>query len=74
MMIAVGLALILGWNGLGGYDQVIVGLEIMPASLILFQAEAGYLTPGSVCLFINCFAAWRNRILQRIFASAGPKR
>jgi len=76
MMVAVGLALILGWNGLGGYDQVIVGLENYVGEFeYFFQAEAGYLTPWILFAYsLTAFAVLAEpAFFQRIFASAGPK-
>ncbi len=76
MMIAVGLALIIGWNGMGGYDQIIVGLENYAGEFsYFFQAEAGYLTPWILFAYsLTAFAALAEpAFFQRIFASAGPK-
>ncbi len=76
MMIAVGLALIIGWNGMGGYDQIIIGLEnYVGESSYFFRAEAGYLTPWMLFAYsLTALAALAEpAFFQRIFASAGPK-
>ena len=76
MMVAVGLALILGWNGVGGYDQVIIGLENYAGEFeYFFQADTGYYTFWILIAYsLTALAALAEpAFFQRIFASAGPK-
>ena len=79
MMITVGLALIIGWNAIGGFDQVMVGLTEWAGSAedagYFFSVGAGYLTPWTLFAYsITAFAVLcEPAFFQRVFASAGPK-
>lgn len=79
MMITVGLALIIGWRAVGGFDQVMVGLTEWAGSAedagYFFSIGAGYLTPWTLFAYsLTSFAVLcEPAFFQRIFASAGPK-
>jgi SSS family solute:Na+ symporter len=79
MMITVGLALIIGWNAVGGVSRVWEGLIAWTGSAedagYFFSAGAGYLTPWTLvaysitALAVLCEPAF----FQRMFASASAK-
>jgi solute:Na+ symporter, SSS family len=79
MMITVGLALIIGWRAIGGFDQVMVGLSEYAGStedaVYFFRVGAGYLTPWTLFAYsLTAFAVLAEpAFFQRMFASAGPK-
>lgn len=79
MMITVGIALIVGWNAIGGFDQVMEGLVAWTGSReaagSFFSAGAGYLTPWTLVAYsLTAFAVLcEPAFFQRIFASAGPR-
>jgi Na+/proline symporter len=76
MMICVGIALIVGWKSIGGYEAVYDGLFewIGEEPDYYFSAGAGYLTPWTLfaysitSLAVLCEPAF----FQRVFASSGP--
>lgn len=78
MMITVGLALLIGWKAVGGFDQVMVGLTEWMGSAedasYFFSAGAGYLTPWTLVAYsITALAVLAEpAFFQRLFASAGP--
>jgi SSS family solute:Na+ symporter len=79
MMVTVGLAMIIGWNAIGGVERVWEGLVAWTGSAEdaghFFSAGAGYLTPwvlvaySLTALAVLCEPAF----FQRMFAAAGPK-
>ena len=86
MMVCTGLALIIAWRAIGGYENVVVGLEsfveIMEydppyneAASYFFKPGAGYLTPWTLIAYsLTALAVLcEPAFFQRIFASAGPK-
>jgi Na+/proline symporter len=79
MMITVGLALIIGWRAIGGYERVFEGLVELTGSAedagYFFSVGAGYLTPWTLFAYsLTAFAVLcEPAFFQRIFASAGPK-
>jgi len=78
MMITVGLALLIGWRAVGGFDQVMVGLTEWMGSAedatYFFKMGAGYLTPWTLVAYsITALAVLAEpAFFQRMFASAGP--
>ena len=77
MMITVGIALIIGWNAIGGYHEIFVGLQnFVGAEEVeyFFDVGAGYLTPWTLFAYsITAFAVLAEpAFFQRIFASSGP--
>ncbi len=79
MMITVGIALIIGWKAIGGYENVFNGLIEWTGSAedasYFFSAGAGYLSPWTLVSYsITAFAVLAEpAFFQRVFASAGPK-
>jgi len=79
MMITVGLALMIGWNAIGGYEGVFEGLIEWTGSAedasYFFSAGAGYLSPWTLVSYgITSLAVLAEpAFFQRVFASAGPK-
>ena len=78
MLVTVGLALVIGWNMLGGYENVIVGLQEFAGEEdwpYYFKIGAGYLTPWTLFSYtLTAFAVMAEpAFFQRIFASSGPK-
>jgi SSS family solute:Na+ symporter len=79
MMITVGIALLIGWNAIGGYDGVFEGLIEWTGSeedaAYFFSAGAGYLSPWTLVSYgITSLAVLAEpAFFQRVFASAGPK-
>ena len=79
MMITVGIALILGWKAIGGYDGVFSGLVEWTGSEedagYFFSAGAGYLSPWTLVSYaITSLAVLAEpAFFQRVFASSGPK-
>ena len=79
MMVTVGLAMIIGWNAIGGVNAVFDGLMEWTGSLseatYFFRPGAGYLTPWTLvaysvtALAVLCEPAF----FQRMFAAASPK-
>ena len=74
MMVATGLALILGWNGMGGYERVIVGLENYAGDYSYFF-QGGRLFYPWILLATRSppLLRWRNRPFSEDICSAGPK-
>ena len=78
MMITVGIALIIGWNAIGGYEGVMSGLTEWTGSAedasYFFSAGAGYLSPWTLVSYaITALAVLAEpAFFQRVFASAGP--
>lgn len=78
MMITVGIALLVGWRAIGGYEQVMVGLTEWMGSAedagYFFSAGAGYLTSWTLVAYsLTALAVLAEpAFFQRIFASAGP--
>lgn len=79
MMITVGIALIIGWNAVGGFENVFAGLVEWTGSVedagYYFSVGAGYLTPWTLVAYsVTAFAVLAEpAFFQRMFASAGPK-
>jgi SSS family solute:Na+ symporter len=79
MMITVGIALIIGWSAIGGFDQVMVGLTEWAGSAedagYFFTVGAGYLTPWTLFAYsVTALAVLAEpAFFQRMFAAAGPK-
>jgi SSS family solute:Na+ symporter len=77
MMVTIGLALVIGWTAMGGYENIMVGLEnfVGEDAEYYFQIGAGYLTPWLLLVYsVTAFAVLAEpAFFQRIFASAGPK-
>jgi SSS family solute:Na+ symporter len=78
MLVTVGLALIIGWNIIGGYENIIIGLQEFVGhedSEYYFTIGAGYLTPWTLFAYsLTAFAVLAEpAFFQRIFASSGPK-
>lgn len=78
MLVTVGLALVIGWNMIGGYENVVIGLKEFVGSEdwhYYFTVGAGYLTPWTLFAYsLTAFAVLAEpAFFQRIFASSGPK-
>ena len=77
MLFTVGLALVIGWNVIGGYENVLIGLEnfVGEDAEYYFTVGAGYLTPWTLFAYsVTAFAVLAEpAFFQRIFASSGPK-
>lgn len=86
MMVCTGLALIIAWRAIGGYENVYRGIvsfvEIMEydppyeeAAGYFFKPGAGYLTPWTLVAYslTALSVLCEPAFFQRIFASAGPK-
>ncbi len=78
MMITVGIALLVGWNAIGGYNEIIIGLQNFVGTeevLHYFSVGAGYLTPLTLVAYsITAISVLAEpAFFQRIFASSGPK-
>ena len=79
MMVTVGIALIIGWNAIGGYEGVFAGLVEWTGSAedagYFFSAGAGYLSPWTLVSYsVTALAVLAEpAFFQRVFASAGPK-
>lgn len=86
MMVCVGLALMIGWKSIGGYDEVYRGIvsfvEIMEydepyteSAGYFFKVGAGYLTPWTLIAYsLTALAVLcEPAFFQRIFASASGK-
>ena len=79
MMVTVGIALIVGWSAIGGFDQVMVGLAEWTGSAedagYFFSVGAGYLTPWTLFAYsVTALAVLAEpAFFQRMFAAAGPK-
>lgn len=76
MLLTAGLALIIGWNAIGGYEQVFVGLQEFVGhedAEYYFEVGAGYLTPWTLIAYsLTALAVLAEpAFFQRIFASAG---
>jgi len=77
MLVTVGVGLIIAWYELGGYDNIIKGLESFVGEdpSYYFAPGAGYLTTWTLiaysvtALAVLCDPAF----FQRMFAAAGPK-
>ena len=77
MMVTIGIALIVGWNAIGGYHEIFNGLQnFVGAEEVgyFFNVSAGYLTPWTLFAYsLTAFAVLAEpAFFQRIFASAGP--
>ncbi len=76
MMMTVGLALIIGWNMIGGYENIVIGLQefVGEDSEYYFTVSAGYLTPWTLFAYsLTAFSVLAEpAFFQRIFASSGP--
>lgn len=77
MMITVGIALIIGWKAVGGFEEVFRGLELFAGEdpSYFFSAGAGYLSPWTLVAYSTTSLAVlaEPAFFQRIFAAAGPK-
>jgi SSS family solute:Na+ symporter len=79
MMCSVGLALLFGWDSIGGYDMVVEGLKNYTEGWsnweTFFNPGGGYLTPWTLlaysvtALAVLCEPAF----FQRMFAASTPK-
>lgn len=78
MLVTVGIGLILAWYDLGGYDNIMKGLQNFVGAedaSYYFKPSAGYLTTWTLLAYsvtslaVLCDPAF----FQRMFASAGPK-
>lgn len=77
MMFTVGVALVIGWNAIGGYENIVVGLQNFVGheeAGYYFTVGAGYLTPWTLFAYsLTAFAVLAEpAFFQRIFASSGP--
>jgi len=76
MLFTVGLALIIAWYELGGYDRVWDGLKAFAGEDpgYYFSPGAGYLTPWTLVAYsVTALAVFCDpAFFQRMFASAGP--
>ncbi|HZK01484.1 MAG TPA: sodium:solute symporter family protein [Anaerovoracaceae bacterium] len=77
MLMTAGLALIIGWNMMGGYENIFVGLQNFVGhedAEYYFTIGAGYLTPWTLFAYsLTAFAVLAEpAFFQRIFASSGP--
>ena len=88
MMITVGIALIIGWAAIGGFDNVMEGLKEFVTVMeyfgegetaeeyagYFFSVGAGYLTPWTLFAYsITALAVLAEpAFFQRMFAAAGP--
>lgn len=78
MMVTVGIALIIGWNAIGGFDSVFAGLVAWTGSVedagYYFSVGAGQLTPWVLFAYsVTGLAVLAEpAMFQRIFASASP--
>ena len=77
MMVCVGVALVIGWNAIGGFENIVIGLEnfVGEDAAYYFTVGAGYLTPWTLFAYsVTAFAVLAEpAFFQRVFASSGPK-
>lgn len=77
MLVTAGIALIVGWSMIGGYENIMVGLEAFVGedAEYYFTMDAGYLTPWTLFAYsVTAFSVLAEpAFFQRIFASSGPK-
>jgi len=76
MLATVGIALVVGWNAIGGYENVMVGLQnfVGEDAEYYFTVGAGYLTPWTLFAYsLTALAVLAEpAFFQRVFAAAGP--